>query len=131
MGVCGAGGRAGDYPNDLDSIAWYDKDPSKKTDDDQTHPVGQKKPNAFGLFDMQGNVWEWCRDYYHIAYISEYYSAPNDGSAWLNGGERKYRVLRGGAWYSPAFNCRSTFRSSDTPSNRSDGYGFRVVAGAP
>ena len=90
----------------------------------QTHPVGSKLPNAFGLFDMHGNVWEWVQDWYHDSYAG----APTDGSAWLSGGEQKYRVLRGGSWNSYAYNLRSANRGRLAPDYRFSLLGFRVVA---
>ena len=90
----------------------------------QTHPVGSKLPNAFGLFDMHGNVWEWVQDWYHDSYEG----APTDGSAWLSGGEQKYRVLRGGSWFFNADFLRSAYRDRFAPDFRSNGFGFRVVA---
>jgi formylglycine-generating enzyme required for sulfatase activity len=82
-------GTINDYAGDLDSLAWY-----RKNSDGKTHPVGQKQANAFGLYDMHGNVEEWCEDYWH----EFYYRAPIDGSVWLTGGESNSRVLRGGSW---------------------------------
>ena len=69
-------------------------------------PVGNYPPNAFGLYDMLGNVWEWCEDHWH----DNYNEAPNDGSAWVDQKENKKRVLRGGSWDSSADNCKSTSR---------------------
>jgi formylglycine-generating enzyme required for sulfatase activity len=74
---------------------------------EQTTPVGYfKVANGFGLFDMHGNVWEWCADNWHEDYVG----APTDGSAWMEGGNQEQHLLRGGSWiYIPAY-CRSAFR---------------------
>ncbi|MDY7048318.1 MAG: formylglycine-generating enzyme family protein [Microcystis panniformis WG22] len=93
----------------------------------QTTPVGQFPPNAFGLYDMHGNVWEWCADTWH----PNYDGAPTDGSAWIENGADNRSPLRGGSWYDlPSF-CRSAYRSNRRRrvlilSND----GFRVVWGA-
>src|SRR5205823_8267237 len=92
----------------------------------KTVAVGSFQPNGFGLYDMHGNVWEWCEDWYHDSYNG----APTDGSAWLSGGEQKYRVLRGGSWGYHAYYLRSAGRNGYTPAFRDDTYGFRVVASA-
>ncbi|PYS90984.1 MAG: formylglycine-generating enzyme family protein [Acidobacteria bacterium] len=112
-------GTTGNYAGDLDAMAWYEKNSGSKT-----HPVGSKQPNGFGLYDMHGNVWEWVQDWYHEAYAG----APTDGSAWLSGGEQKYRVLRGGSWNSYAYNLRSANRGRLAPDYRFSLLGFRVVA---
>jgi formylglycine-generating enzyme required for sulfatase activity len=91
----------GDDANQLGDYAWYYGN-SQKT----THPVGQKKPNAWGLYDMSGNVWEWCEDDWHDSYIG----APTDGSAWIKNGNDNCSLLRGGSWGNYPINCRSAFR---------------------
>jgi formylglycine-generating enzyme required for sulfatase activity len=94
----------------------------------KTTPVGQFPPNIFGLYDMHGNVREWCQDSYH----SSYEGAPTDGSAWIDPETRNFRrVLRGGGWiYDPPI-CRSACRSYyDDLDNRYYNVGFRVVSEA-
>ena len=85
--------------------------------------VGSFPPNAFGLYDMHGNVWEWCLDHWH----NSYKGAPTDGRAWVTGGDSSYRVLRGGSWVSLARYCRSAYRDYNLPNYRSRGNGFRVL----
>jgi|ERR1041384_412240 formylglycine-generating enzyme required for sulfatase activity len=112
-------GTDGDYAGDLDAMAWYDHN-----SEHHTHPVGRKQPNAFGLFDMHGNVFEWCEDWYHETYAG----APTDGSAWLSGVE-KHRVLRGGTWGNNASFCRSADRVKVDPLlHHDDGVGLRILA---
>ncbi len=92
----------------------------------KTTPVGSfKVANNFGLFDMHGNVWEWCQDHWH----SDYQDAPRDGSAWLDSELSKSanRVLRGGSWFDYPEDCRSAFRGHFIPDGRDDRFGFRVV----
>ncbi|MFN7569582.1 MAG: SUMF1/EgtB/PvdO family nonheme iron enzyme, partial [Microcystis sp.] len=111
----------GDDANQLGDYAWY-KGNSQKT----THPVGQKRPNGWGLYDMSGNVWEWCEDNWHNNYIG----APKDGSAWLTN-DNDYQIVRGGSWYDNPDGCRSAFRSLNyRRGNDFNGLGFRVVCGA-
>ncbi|MGK7911222.1 MAG: SUMF1/EgtB/PvdO family nonheme iron enzyme [Synechococcus sp.] len=90
---------------------------------EQTTPVGTFKANAFGLYGMHGNVWEWCADHWH----ANYEGAPPGGTPWIKGGDKNYRVLRGGSWdYGPQ-DCRSACRSWDFPGYRYRFYGFRVA----
>ena len=92
----------------------------------ETTTVGKYPPNAFGLYDMHGNVWEWCQDKWHKTYKG----APTNGSAWVSGGSSNY-VMRGGSWnYSPDY-CRSAYRLYSTRGNRFNSLGFRVVCVAP
>jgi formylglycine-generating enzyme required for sulfatase activity len=91
----------------------------------KTIEVGQFSPNPFGLYDMHGNVWEWCADHWH----QNYDEAPIDGSAWLDpaadeGGDR---VIRGGSWHHSPQYCRSAYRFSYAPGNRNNYLSFRVV----
>jgi formylglycine-generating enzyme required for sulfatase activity len=88
----------------------------------QTTDVGIFPPNAFGLYDMHGNVWEWCQDNWHHSYNG----APTDGSAWNIGGNSNY-VLRGGAWDNYPYRCRSANRYGNSPVIRFNSNGFRVV----
>ncbi|WP_414551644.1 formylglycine-generating enzyme family protein [Anabaena sp. CCY 0017] len=95
---------------------------------EKTTPVGSfKLANAFGLYDMHGNVYEWCADLWH----DNYNGAPNDGGAWLSKNDNdNRRLLRGGYWlYYPRY-CRSAFRNRYEPDSRDDAIGFRVVVSA-
>lgn len=85
-------------------------------------PVGSFPPNDFELYDMHGNVWEWCADVWH----ENYAGAPNDGSAWLTNGDQSYCVQRGGSWKDRAANCRSAFRVGDIAHNDENIVGLRV-----
>ena len=90
----------------------------------QTIDVGKFPPNSFGLYDMHGNVWEWCQDVYN----DNYQSAPKDGSAWLTGKDNDIKLLRGGSWFDYARDCRSAFRNGLARADRNYDVGFRVVA---
>ena len=89
----------------------------------QTTDVGSFPPNAFGLYDMHGNVLEWCVDRHH----HNYWGAPTDGRAWAKGGTYEHQVLRGGAWYSTPTFCRSACRKGTPPGEHRYFIGFRVV----
>jgi len=110
--------RAGSKTPLLGRVAWYGENSDKKT-----HPVGEKEPNALGLFDMLGNVWEWVEDDGHGSYAN----APADGSAWIGNPRGALRVLRGGSWYGHPRYCRSAYRFGLSPETRYDVIGFRVV----
>jgi formylglycine-generating enzyme required for sulfatase activity len=109
----------GDEPRRLGEFAWYSRNSSGKV-----HPVGQLKPNKWGLYDMHGNVWELCQDFWH----PNYENAPSDGRAWT-GGDKAYRVVRGGGVEDPANFLRCASRSvSDYDSDRQfHRLGFRLV----
>jgi len=93
---------------------------------EQTTEVGTFSPNAFGLYDMHGNVWEWCADHWH----EHYGGAPIDGSAWLSRDESSRRLLRGGSWLNAPDRCRSAYRFLNQPGVRNGAIGFRVVCAA-
>ena len=101
----------------LDRLGWYDKNSGG-----ETHPVGQKQANAWGLYDMHGNVWEWCEDWFG-SYPPE---AQIDPAGPENG---VVRVVRGGSWNNPARSCRSARRAGFDPGYRFDNLGFRLAAG--
>jgi formylglycine-generating enzyme required for sulfatase activity len=107
----------GDNEADLDRVAWHYWN-SKK----MTHPVGQKEPNAFGLYDMHGNVWQWCEDRFRKDYYGKSETENPKGPS-----EGAYRLLRGGSWRYDTVYCRSASRFPNSAGNRGDYYGFRVV----
>lgn len=112
-------GTTGDYAGALDALACYSKQGEFRGPREWPCPVGsRKRANGFGLYDMHGNVWEWCEDWYH----DNYRGAPTDGSAWLSPGTRPYRITRGGSYSSHEYSCRSASRGMGTFA------GFRVVA---
>ena len=89
----------------------------------KTSNVGSFPPNAFGLYDMHGNAWEWCQDIWH----DNYNEAPNDGKAWETRGDSDKRVIRGGSWNDYSRNCRSARRTYGNTNYRPSFGGFRVV----
>jgi len=102
----------------LDQYGW-----SKENAGGKSHPVGTKLANGFGLFDMHGNLYEWCGDFYDEKwYLASALNDPNGPSVGSS------RVLRGGHWNHYAYYCRSAYRHNFTPSNRNSSYGFRCVA---
>jgi len=119
--ACRAGTRTrfytGDTEKDLDQAGWY-----KENAGDQTHPVGEKAPNAWGLYDMHGNVREWVEDDYHDSYKG----APNDGSVWIDKPRGSFRMMRGGGWSDSAQPCRSARRYNYTPVIYNYFVGFRL-----
>ncbi len=107
----------GDDVSKLNEYAWYSDNSEMKT-----HPVRQKKPNAWGLYDMHGNVLEWVEDDWH----ENYDGAPDDGRAWVDKPRDADRVLRGGSWYFGARSCRSAYRNYRWPDLGRSLVGFRL-----
>jgi formylglycine-generating enzyme required for sulfatase activity len=107
----------GDSKSSLGDYAWYSKNSGGKT-----HPVGEKKPNPWSIYDVHGNVWEWCEDWY----IDSYSSTPTDGSSYDV--KKSYKALRGGSWYDNPINTRSANRNGGFPSYSVNVFGFRLKA---
>ena len=96
----------------LGRVAWFEDNSDRKT-----HPVGKKKPNAFGLYDMHGNVWEWCQEEYGAV------------ASWAKGKDYEHdRVSRGGSWFGSARSCVASDRGGLSPSYRISLIGFRLCA---
>ena len=106
----------GDKNSEMKKMAWF-----KGNAGGHTHTVGEKEPNAFGLYDMHGNVYEWCEGKYHHSYVG----APADGSAWIDGKSWEH-IVRGGSYRSEPRHCRSAYRLKD-PDYQSEVIGLRLV----
>lgn len=103
--------------NDIDEVAWYAGNSSTRP-----HPVGEKKPNELGIYDMSGGMWEWCQDWYNKNYYELNESnnpvGPETGSG---------RVRRGGSWFTQAVNCKTSTRNNVKQDYMDDSGGFRLV----
>ena len=106
----------------LKQVGWYEKNSHG-----QTSPVGLKQPNELGLYDMSGNVFEWCADHWH----ENYEGAPNGGRAWVTGGDATRRVFRGGSWVINDYYCRVAYRYRYYVNDWSYNIGFRVARYCP
>jgi formylglycine-generating enzyme required for sulfatase activity len=113
---------SGETPAKLGEFSWFDKNSGG-----HPRPVGQKQANAWGLYDVCGNLWEWCNDFYQVDY---YTASPRQDPKGPQ--EGKTRVVRGGSWRAPAENCRSGYRYNENPGYADvcfgyDIYGFRCA----
>ncbi len=119
--ACRAGAQTsyffGEDKSKLKEYAWYAGNSGSKT-----HPIGQKKPNPWGLYDMHGNIWEWVQDEWH----EDYNGSPSNGNAWEEGNILD-RVSRGGSWYCNTELCRSACRFRRKPDSRFGNLGFRML----
>ncbi len=102
--------------NNLNEVAW-----NRNNSGNETHPVATKVPNELGIYDMSGNVWEWCQDWYQSNYSTLAQTNP------VGPASGSYRVSRGGSWYLNASRCRVASRYNYTPGNRYDYLGLRLA----
>ncbi|MBF0225210.1 MAG: SUMF1/EgtB/PvdO family nonheme iron enzyme [Desulfobacterales bacterium] len=114
-----SGGKLEKYSggDDVDRVGWY-----RDNSDGSTHPVGEKEPNGLGIYDMSGNVWEWCQDIYHKDAYTKYKSHNP-----IYNGEGTTRVYRGGSWASQSRYVRCARRNSYPPGSRNYNVGFRII----
>jgi formylglycine-generating enzyme required for sulfatase activity len=108
--------------NNVDEVAWY-----RENSGIHTHEVGTKKPNELGIYDMSGNVWEWCEDWYDENYY-QYCKNNNIRENPVNAKNGSFRLLRGGSWGNDSYNVRVAHRGNNSPYYRSFNFGFRVVS---
>jgi formylglycine-generating enzyme required for sulfatase activity len=120
--ACRAGSTT-EYSFGDDAAALADHGWHRANADQISHPVGQKQPNAWGLYDMHGGIDEYCLDTWH----AEYTGAPADGSAWVATGDPDLRLLRGGSWYDVAEHCGSAHRNYYRHDVATEDHGLRVV----
>ncbi len=118
--ACKSGGKDQKYcgGNDVDAVAWYYDNSGKRT-----HRVGTKRPNGLGIYDMSGNVYEWCNDWYHKTYYQ--WGKTTDPGGVDSGGSRVYR---GGSWSGGADIARAAFRDGSSPGYRLYNIGFRLLS---
>ena len=112
--ACRAGGTTA-YPGDMEQTTWYEGNCGSKT-----HPVGTKTPNAWGLYDMTGNVWEWCADWYG-EYPAESVTDPTGPQ------KGSFKLFRGGGWHESARYCRCAVRGYSEPDYQDGNFGFRCI----